>query len=193
MGGLNRPPVMRARTDRRCGLPRAITAPFLLLLQCLPAQLRGQTITRTRGNWCPECRLFCTVDNLPGCADWPGLAALRKERPPDWLEISRLCIRPKMPTNGEFDVFAAVTKTCDLASNESFYPRSSCREPGFTSAMHGGSPPSCIIDPLRKFHFFGGPLRGFRFSRTYSLTLTARQRHGWSWRVRFVSVSRVLC
>ena len=131
-----------------CGTVTPSLLLVTLIVLLLPAPQSCQIVERTRGNWCPECLMFCTLDNLPACTDWPGLANLRSESSPDWLEISRLCYRPKLPTNGEFEVFASVTKTCDLASNESFYPRSSCLEPGYTKSVHGGSPPSCVVDPF---------------------------------------------
>ena len=109
---------------------------------------QAQKVVRTEGNWCPECRLYCNAENLPSCQEWPGLSNLRRQRPPDWLEISRLCFRPKMPTNGEFSVYASVKKECDLPTNESFSPRSSCLEPGYAPSVDGGSPPSCVIDPF---------------------------------------------
>ena len=93
------------------------------------------------GQWCTECKLRCAEGR---CAVLPEYARIKKQEEVNWLEVSRLCPKPILPSAGTFTVNSIETAICDEQTNITHFPRSNCINPNKPIQLHGLQP-NCFV------------------------------------------------
>ena len=102
------------------------------------------------GQWCTQCKLNCRLDEnkIQRCAVNEEYARIKKEDPPNWLEISRVCSKPVLPSWGKFTINARETEPCDVLSNISHFPRNNCIDENKPTSEFGLQPNCWVTEEV---------------------------------------------